>query len=127
MKIAGMQLQDAGYKPEPSEGPVIEKSATNRDPRYPTLYVDDKELPAVSSKDVKDDCILVALIHVQRRSDEEVEENGKKITRCNVTFEIRKAAIRPYNSGEDDEEDASSLTDEELESSLKIPASKGQK
>lgn len=109
MKLMGMELEEAGYIPDKSE--VKEPAEQKPERRYATIYVDDRELPAIKAKDLSDDCVLVAIVHVKSREESETEEKGKKETRVSMMLEIRHAAIKPYKKEKEPEE----MSDEELE------------
>lgn len=112
MKIAGMTLEDAGYKqPKDEMNKDTPVPASGSSIQYPSIWVNSRELPAIKGKDVRDHCILVALVKVKRRSEEEFEnDKGKKETRVDATLEIHKAALRPYKESKEPEE----MTDAEL-------------
>ncbi len=98
MKVLGVALEDAGHEVEmgPSVAPD-QPEPGKKEIRYPTLYINDEELPAIKSKDFKDDCVLVAVVHVSRREESESEgKDGKKKTRISATLEFRNAAFVPY-------------------------------
>lgn len=116
MKLLGIKVADAGYQPKKSEMSVP-MPADDKEPekRYPTIYVDDQELPAIKSKDLKDDCIMVCKVHVKRREESETTDaDGKKQTRVTCTLEIHQAGFVPYRNGKA----PADMTDEELEKAV---------
>lgn len=118
MKIAGIKLEDAGYLPKEEEKtePAVE-GKSKREKRYSTLFVDDREIPAIKNKDVKDKCILVALVNVRRRIDEIEMKDGKEEERTRMDFEILQAGFKPYEGSVD--KDAEDMTDDEIDERLK--------
>lgn len=118
MKIAGVELKDAGYKPEKHDGPMEAKMPEGGDEkRYPSLYVDDKEMPAIKDKEYGDTCVLVAIVKVRRSSKEENTEDGKKTTRQTMDLKIIKAGLKDYK-----EQSADDLSDDELREKIKDAA-----
>ena len=111
MKAFGLTLQDAGYMPkkDESQGCSPCKEASEPTKRYPTVYVDSKELPVIASKEATDDFVMVCLCHVTRRSESESEVDGKKQMSVDMTLEIRAAAIKPKGG-----KSAEEMTDAEL-------------
>jgi hypothetical protein len=119
MKIAGVELKDAGYKPEPGKGgpETLARTVGGDEKQYPSLYVDDKEMPGILDKDYGDTCVLVAIVKVQRDSKEEVKEDGKKSTRRTMNLKIIKAGLKNYK-----EQTADDLSDDELREKIKDAA-----
>ena len=117
MEIDGVKIQDAGYLPVTEEA-VPSQGSTTKDnkpeKRYPTIWVDDKEMPAIKDKELKDECLLIAVVKVKRRTEEETtEDGGGKKERVSMELQIIKAGMRPMTKSPED------MSDEELDEKTK--------
>ncbi len=115
MKYKGLSLKPAGYKPEISKEMAKAEVSDNPKVRYAKLFVDDREIPAIADLEFKDECIMVALIKVDRKSTEEVEENEKKKVRVSANFDILAASFVPVESGK---KKLSEMDEKEVDSAI---------
>ncbi len=107
MKVLGVEMQEAGYMPEKTDAPTEAKGPEEK--RYPSFYVDDKEMPEIAREDLGDKIILIAVVEVQRKSEEKVKENGKQRKTVNANLKIVQYGFKPYS-----EKKAEELDDKEL-------------
>jgi hypothetical protein len=106
MKYAGINLSDAGYKPDQSSSPeLVNTKIKEPEIRYPELYLDDKELSAITSKECKDECIMIAVVKVKSKTEETITEDGKEKERTRATLQILKAGFTSYGKKVDDMDD----------------------
>jgi len=117
----GMNLRPAGVKPEQTEpgmqGQPVGSGTEDASPRYPSLYVNDKEMPAID--ELQDgESIMVARVRVARRTDETTldDTEGKKQS-TSATIEILSATFKPVGKSKKPED----MTDEELNSNEAEP------
>ena len=113
--IAGIELKDAGYQPEPYQEtmPVASKTEGGKKPerQYPTIYVDSKELPGIEKLKVGDEVLMVAKVRLSSRNERESEEGkGKTEERCDGTLKVLAAGFGKLKKGKK----LADMTDEEL-------------
>lgn len=113
--IAGIELKDAGYQPEPYKEPMPmpSESEGGKKPerQYPTIYVDSKELPGIEKLKVGDEVLMVAKVRLSSRNERESEEGkGKTEERCGGTLKVLAAGLGPLKKGKK----LADMTDEEL-------------
>lgn len=97
MEIAGIKLQDAGYIPEKSEpsGVLHTESKGKNEKIYPTIYLNDREVPAITDEELKDKCLFVAVVRIKSRREEIMKEKDKETTRITMDLEILQAGMKP--------------------------------
>ena len=122
MKLFGIDLVDAGQKIEkPKEGKGEMAMTSPDDPsvkdgkRYATVHIDSKEVPAIKGKEVKDRCVMVAIVDVVRRTEQETQREGKEAEE-EVTAQLRlvQVGFKPYKG-----KSAEEMSDAELDEGAK--------
>jgi hypothetical protein len=110
MKVNGIELKDAGYMPQESQV-VPDHPEAKPEKKYPSLYVNSKEVPAIKGLKVGTEMLMVAKVRVTGYSEDKSEqEEGKTQEKCTASFKFLQVGFGPIKTKKKPED----MTDEEL-------------
>ena len=111
MKILGIELEDAGYKPTENELPKVQEPSKESEIRYPSMRVNSEggynDLPIdLEGFKAGDEVILIALVNIKEKTKRESESKEKNESSISGELEFLKVGIKKTKSKaqEDDEE-----------------------
>lgn len=117
--MEGIKMQDAGYVPEKGDAmamPVADEGKKKNEKRYPTMYVNDKEMPAIKGMEAGKEYLMMCKVKVTRYSENTNSEADKgNEHRCDVNLDILQAGFKPVGKKNAEEMSEQELSDDETE------------